>query len=184
MDTQALLTLIGIIGTAVLVVWAIYHFTQQINKTIPSSEPLITKVPRSWPAGQICVEFYALPPNHRPSIDVDAVVNALDTKYGIEDVNAHFKGNVITADRRWTTAFTWNHNTCNSNPVCPFADYTRLHEQIELVTVAYKKQQHALAVAEQQHGFEQMREMLDGLRDEAQSLDESTADIEKGNSMP
>lgn len=77
-----------------------------------------------------------------------------------------------------------DHNTCNSNPVCPFGEYLAIHDHIEAVAQSYKKQQHAFAVAEQQHGFEQMREMLEGLRHEAKSLDESTADIEKGDSSP
>lgn len=45
----------------------------------------------SWAAAQVMDAFESLPEAHRPSMNVEAAVRALDTKHGVDSLNAHFR---------------------------------------------------------------------------------------------
>lgn len=142
----------------------------------PSTITVTPKKQRSWAARQLMTEFNALPEDHRPSIDINAVVDALDTKHTVSVANSHFKTAYGYSE---SSQPSWDHHGCRAP--CPLDDYLALHRHMKAVTNAYQNRERALEVAAQQHGFEQMKQLIDSLVSETTLLDENTADIEEGS---
>lgn len=165
--------------TIAVVIVAIYVIVRISTKSTPASKVTvdIDRKPRSWASNQIRQEFYAIPADHRPSVDLDAILHALDTKHEIENVNRHFMyPNGTFKGVSWT-----NHPNCSSTLRCPFNEYTKIHDQMAILMSAYREREHALAIAEQEHGFRQLEDLTRALDNETLSITESIHNIRKQN---
>lgn len=175
-QAQSALMFTGLCIGVTLAILLIYWWSGR--KTEPSTIKLdVIKTARSWAANQLRQEFYGLPAGHRPDADIDSIVHALDTKHTITAVDRHFR---ITP--QMGAPYNWKH-VCEAKR-CPFSQYVDLHLQFVALQEAYDKKEHALAVAEQQYGFEQMDSLSQQLVNETLSLADATQEIKENGHRP
>lgn len=157
---------LGFFFVAAACIYALYRVSVTDKKTTTTVNIPAMKAPRSWAAAQLRLEFFGLPATHRPEIDIESVINALDTKYEIESVNRHFNA---PSRAHVDPNIRWSQHGC-ATPKCPFMEYVELHLMMQSLHAAYVKREYAFAVAEQQHGFEQMQLMKNQLVSETLDL--------------
>jgi hypothetical protein len=93
---------------------------------------------RSWPANQIVAKNNSLPVEHRIS-GLESVVDAMDVKYIVRDVNEHFQDSTYSGVRA-----SWSHH-CYGR--CSYKQYTEMYDGLTEIADAIETQKHTLKVA-------------------------------------
>lgn len=132
----------------------------------PKSKPLR----RSWPAKQIIKDFNSLPPEHRPDMDVEAIVESLDKKYGVHEVNSHHE--VFSG---YDYEYTWR--VCRRGEVCMFPEYYDIYDAIQGVKRDLKDREHKLMLNSISHDLENVAELTRRLRQEREIISEVTKQV-------
>lgn len=158
----------------------------KVAKKVVAKEVTASGAPKgfySWPAMQVFNAYNSLPEANRPSYDIRAILVALDTKYGKEEVNRHF-----------STSFRSNQPTwgclCVRRPVsesCSMPEYKTLNDEIakikkalRLQEEALKGREHQMVLAGLQSDLDMVGSLTQALRDERAVITGVTKEIEGG----
>lgn len=132
----------------------------------PKSKPLR----RSWPAKQIIKEFRSLPPENRPDMDVEAIVESLDKKYGVREVNSHHK-----VFNGYNYEYTWR--VCRRGEVIMLPEYYDIYDAIQGVKRDLKDREHKLMLNSIRYDLEKVAELTRMLRQEREIISEVTKQV-------
>lgn len=132
----------------------------------PKSKPLR----RSWPAKQIIKDFNSLPPEHRPDMDVEAIVESLDKKYGARRVDSHFE-----VFNGYNYEYTWR--ACRRGEDGMFPEYYDIYDAIQGVKRDLKDREHQLMLNSISHDLENVAELTRRLRQEREIISEVTKQV-------
>lgn len=151
---------------------------------ITKTEPKKPKVKLSFPAAQIIQAFNALPKAHRPAYNIDELVQALDIKHDRVSMDYHFSdfSYGYTSGSRWDV-FGGTHQSSNCRRIqsnggsCPGQEYIDLYLALIDISVAVKKQEHALKMSEVAHELESVSELTAALRLEKEIINDVTKEL-------
>ena len=129
----------------------------------------------SWATKTLLEEFKALPDGHRPYTEDELRESliALDKKYTIEVVNAHFEYYPLSGWSGWWSACQM------ARAKCEMPQYYELHKAIASITLAVANQKHALMMAGIQDELSRTDELTKRLREEAEIVNDVTKQLVK-----
>lgn len=147
--------------------------SRAIHSRVVYHLPLYTRLRLSAPSQHLLKEYYALPEDHRPDVDMHAMLQALDTKHQDKSVNGHFV--------RWggeSTYFTWDCNlSWQQRDECEYRDYHNMHKEMAGIQKDLKDREHTLAMARAEHELGQVEEFTERLRSERELIQEVTKEL-------
>jgi hypothetical protein len=126
---------------------------------------------RSWPAQQILRKNHQLPVEHRVD-DLERIVDALDVKYIIEEVNDHF--NYWDGYR---TVHRWDHR-CYGR--CSLGKYAEIYDGLQEINDAIATQKHMVKVAAVQDDLKRVDDVISRIKQEKGFIVDTTKAITTG----
>lgn len=130
-----------------------------------------------------------LPKDSRPDEDILSMLKALDIKYGVNEVNNHFRISDVgdySYERNGHLypslfqdyVFSWkSHDGCKHQTACKFPEYKPLATSIHQVNEAAKAQARALQVAGVQHNIDAVARLTDRMRSEREIIESVTKEL-------
>lgn len=123
---------------------------------------------------QLLKEYDALPAEHRPDIDLKAIVEALDIKYpDISKLNYHFAAD-FNLDR---VSWTRHESRLHDRNRCPYSEYMNLHNEIQGIQKELAAREHKLKLAGVQHSLDELSVVTQRLREERQIIASVTREL-------
>lgn len=130
----------------------------------------------SWAAKSLMEMFEALPEVHRPGMDIEAAVSAIDIKYGIEDIDLHYKiYQRYSYDIDSMYKMTWNcrcvHDEDYETPEEFLADECRDFPEFWVIKNAINEVNQAINEREQAIKDHEKKMVLAGIESDLRSVD-------------
>jgi hypothetical protein len=139
---------------------------------------LMTHQSLSWPARQILSEYRALPEDNRPYANILEVVTALDTKYGKDNANSHFRvSGYESSHPSWHCTCNNRRYTSSAHTPCKFKDYKDIHLVFVEIQTAITEREHKLALQRVEGGLDAAKELTARLRAERDLIKDVTKEL-------
>lgn len=136
----------------------------------------------STAAKKIVSLYNQVPEASRPYGDIKEMLSALDLKYGIDDVNKHYRNTNRTYDGL-KTEFAWYPRDCyhkhDGYTACKYPEYIEIAKALESIISAHKKQQRALEIAGVQGNLDMVKQFTEQARQETKIIDSVTKELER-----
>lgn len=141
------------------------------------------KKKRSRAANAVLSEYNSLPAEYQKG-NIESIVDALDVKYGIERVGAHYSHYYYNSDP-WTA----HKEQCNGihysyksfrRDLCVAPEYYEMYEEIKALKADIAKQKKEIEIAGVQHELDAIGELMEGLRQERAIVRDVTREITNG----
>lgn len=124
---------------------------------------------KSNPSIRIIEEYRKLPAENRPYGNIVHMLDALDTKYGVEAVDSHF-------DKSYHDhyVFSWS---CPCYRECVYYEYHDIHKALTEIKAAIAEREHATQMASLSGGLSMVEEFTERLRQERDLITDVTKEI-------
>ena len=143
----------------------------------------------SWPARQVLQTYNRIPQESRPSYNVEAALRALDKKYGMPEVNAHFIDYSTSHyyGMGFAQRFSWGCD-CKEDTVedtCEFfPEYDMMHDaaletirSIQAREEAHRERERQMELAGLEPDLRTIPEIVEALRNERAAIDSVTEEL-------
>lgn len=121
-------------------------------------------------------QYRTLPEENRPYANISNIVKALDVKYGVKEVNDHFRVRDFDAFR-----FGWECECVRysyRNKRCTYmSEYAEMHKAMEDITESLKARDHAIELRAVEEGLSQAKEFAAELRREKEIIASVTKEL-------
>lgn len=157
---------------------------RQVNKALADKSSVktyglpVAKVNEySWASKKVLAMYESLPEANRPRANVPHILTALDTKYGINEVNRHH------TDRY---GHAHSMDSCSDDPwqekrKCKMPEYKELWNSMKEVKNQLAAQEKAIQLAGVASGLDEIKELTEALRQEREIIKDTTKELTRGS---